>query len=595
MTHDQILIIGLLLATLVALALHRWRYDVVAVAALLTGVALGLVPMEGAFTGLSNPAVVTVAAILVLGRTMVATGTLDPFAERVGRFRTGPVSLVAVLCGTTAAASTLMNNVGALALMMPVALAVAARRGLPPSLVLMPVSFAALLGGMTTLIGTPPNMLIAQIRAETVGAPFSLLSFAPVAVPVALVGVAWLSLAGWRLVPQRRPVAGRAPFEVGRYQCELTVAPGPLAGQGLHAVETAAGLTIHGVLREGAWVFARREAIRLEAGDVLCAEADLATIERLTGAGAVTLGAVRGGGEGTGDGDDAFVLLEAVVPPGAVVLGSALASLEAADRWGIAVVAVARNGRRYEGRLEDLTLAVGDVLLLHGPRALIEQAVDDLACLPLAARGIALERRRPRVTLALFGVGLLVAAAGVVPAEIAFTGAILAMVLAGVLPVRDVYRRVDWSVIVLLAALVPLSEALAETGAARALAETALGLAHGAGPTALLAMTFAFTALVTPVLNNVATVLVLAPVVVSLATQAGLPVDPFLIAVAIGASADFLTPFGHHNNTIIMGPGGYRFGDYWRPGLPLLVLTGLVAVPLLARMLPPGGPGVPGG
>jgi len=582
MTHDQILIIGLLLATLVALALHRWRHDVVAVAALLAGVALGLVPMDGAFSGFANPAVVTVAAILVLGRTLVATGALDRFAERVSRFRVGPGGIVAVLCATTAVASTLMNNVGALAMMMPVALAVAARRGLSPSIVLMPVSFAALLGGMTTQIGTPPNMLITQIRAETVGAPFSLLAFAPVAIPVALVGIVWLSLAGWRLLPRRSPAPGHAPFEVGRYQCELTVAPGPLVGQGLRATETEAGLTIHGVLRDGAWVFARRESIRLRAGDVLCAEADLATIEHLAGEGTVSLSPVR-----LAD-DDTTAIMEAVVPPGAVVLGSALASLDTTDRWGIAVVAVARNGRRYEGRLEDLTLAVGDVLLLHGPRAQVTQAIDDLACLPLEARGIALERRRPRLTLALFGLGLAAAAGGLVPAEIAFTGAVLAMVLTGALPVRDVYRRVDWSVIVLLAALVPLSEALAQTGAARAVADTALGLAHGVGPTALLAMTFVFTALVTPVLNNVATVLVLAPVVVSLATQAGLPVDPFLIAVAIGASADFLTPFGHHNNTIIMGPGGYRFGDYWRPGLPLLVLTGLVAVPLLARMLPPG-------
>ncbi|SDF06907.1 SLC13 family permease [Rhodospira trueperi] len=584
MTHDQILIIGLLLATLVALALHRWRHDVVAVAALLAGVALGLVPMDGAFSGLSNPAVVTVAAILVLGRTLVAAGALDRFADRVGRLRVGPGGVVAVLCGTAAAASTLMNNVGALAMMMPVALAVAARRGLSPSIVLMPVSFAALLGGMTTLIGTPPNMMVAQVRAETVGAPFSVLAFASVAVPVALVGVAWLSLVGWRLVPRRSPVPDRPPFEVGRYQCELVVAPGALVGRGLRAVETDAGLTIHGVLREGAWVFARRESIRLQAGDVLCAEADLAAIERLAGEGLVSLGQPW---QAT---DDTGVIMEAVVPPGSIVLGSALASLDASDRWGITVVAVARNGRRYEGRLEDLTLAVGDVVLLHGARPQVVQAIDDLACLPLEARGIALERRRPRLTLGLFGLGLAAAASGMVPAEIAFTGAVLAMVLAGVLPVRDVYRRVDWSVIVLLAALVPLSDALSDTGAAHSVADTVLGLAHDAGPTVLLAMTFIFTALVTPVLNNVATVLVLAPVVVSLSAQAGLPVDPFLIAVAIGASADFLTPFGHHNNTIIMGPGGYRFGDYWRPGLPLLVLTGLVAVPLLARMLPLGAP-----
>jgi di/tricarboxylate transporter len=570
MTTDQILILGLLLATLAALAAHRWRHDAVAVTALLAAVGLGLVPAAEAFSGFANAAVVTVAAILVLGRTLVQSGALDPLVARIGSLPGGETGLVGALCGVAAFSSAFMNNVGALAMMMPVALAVAARRGLAPGKVLMPVSFATLLGGMTTLIGTPPNLLISQFREGAIGEPFAVFAFTPYAVPIALVGVAWLALVGWRLVPDRVPATDAPVYDVGRYQSELTVLPGsPMIGMALPDLPPS--LDVHGVLRGGARVFARPGAIVVAAGDVLLVEASLATMERLAAEGSVAFGGL----------DDPSDFVEVVVTPSAVVLGSALNSLHADERWGVAVVAVARNGRRYEGRLADLTLAVGDVLLLQGPADQAFQAADDMACLPLARRPISITRRRPRMTVALFGLALAGAASGLVPPEIAFTAAVLALVLTGILPIGDVYRRIDWSVVVMLAALVPLGGALAETGAAAALAHTALELAHGAGFTALLAMTFVFTVLVTPVLNNVATVIVVAPIVVSLANQAGLPVDPFLIIVAIGASADFLTPFGHHNNTIIMGPGGYRFGDYWRPGLPLVVLTGVVAVLML--------------
>lgn len=571
MTTDQILILALLLTTLAALAAHRWRHDVVAVTALLAGVGLGLVPVAEAFSGFANAAVVTVAAILVLGRTLVQSGALDPLVGRIGGLPGSETGLVAALCAVAAFSSAFMNNVGALAMMMPVALAVAARRGLAPAKVLMPVSFATLLGGMTTLIGTPPNLLISQVREQAVGEPFAVFAFTPYAAPVVVVGLVWLALAGWRLTPDRTPAAEAPAFDVGRYQSELTIPAGsPLVGTALPDLPPALG--VHGVLRGGARVFARPAAVTIAAGDVLLAEAGLDTMERLAADGTVVLGGI----------EEPADFVEMVVTPGSVVLGSALGTLHPEERWGVAVVAVARNGRRYEGRLADLTLAVGDVLLLHGPTEQAVQAADDLACLPLARRPISMSRRRPRTTVALFGIALAAAASGLVPPEIAFTAAVVALVLTGILPVGDVYRRIDWSVVVMLAALVPLGGALAATGAASTLAHAALDLAQGAGPTALLAMTFAFTVLVTPVLNNVATVIVVAPIVVSLATQAGLPVDPFLIVVAIAASADFLTPFGHHNNTIIMAPGGYRFGDYWRPGLPLVVLTGVVAVVLLS-------------
>lgn len=584
MTFDQSAIIGLLTLTLIALAVGRWRHDVVAVAALLAAVVLGLVPGAEAFAGLGNAAVVTVAAILIIGRTISATGVLDALAERMSGRLTSPALLVTALCAAGAAISAFMNNVGALALMMPVALTVAARQGLSPSRVLMPLSFATLLGGLVTLVGTPANLVMAQFREDALGAPPGLFSLGIIGVPLAVAGVAWLGAVGWRLLPDRAtPQAGDAVV-FGGLQTELrVVAGGSLDGVLVEVLEADHGVRLHGVIRNGARLFARRETWTVMADDLLLVEAEVPVIEGLIAAGACVFAALPG----TGAPD----VLEVVVPQQSVILGSSARSLDLRERFGVVLLAAARQGRRFEGRLEEEPFAAGDVLMLAGSDTDLHVAVEDLGLLLLRERATQTRPRNLAVALAAFGAGLVAVAMGVLPAPVAFVGTVLALLLAGTLSLADLYRRIDFSVVVLLAALIPLGDAFAGTGAASLVAEQALALIGGGNPHLLLVVGLLATIAVTQILNNVATVVVMAPLVISGAQQAGFSPDPFLLAVAVGASCAFLTPFGHHNNTIVMGPGRYRFGDYWRPGLALVVLAVLLVVFIAPLAAPFGGQG----
>lgn len=582
MTADQILSLGLLAGTLLVLASDRWRPDLVAVLALLAAVGLGLVPGDRAFSGLSNPAVVTVAAVLVLGRTLMAQGVLSLVPRLTGPGEGVSRRSLAVLCGSAALLSSVMNNVGALALMLPLGLAVARDSGISASRILMPLSFSTLLGGMVTLIGTPPNLIISQIREAHGGAPFAIFDFLPVGLPVAGVGVAFLVFASRRLLPERQGDQD-GMYALGQYQAELVVRAGSrLSGLTLDQAEALVGGRVHGLMRDDRFVFGRRAAQILEPGDVVRLEVDDHRLRDLL---ADDLFDVPGGAAQADDWD----LRELLVTPDSVAVGSTLSTLEPWERWGIRPIAAARGGRRFEGRLSEETLIAGDVLLMAGRTENLDQAASDLDCLPLRDRGLTLRPRRAVTAGLIFAAAIAAAATGGVPPEVSFVAAVAALVVFGLASPTDIYRRIDWMVVVFLAALIPVGETLESTGAARVLAAGMLGVAGSAAPQVLLGATLVLGAALTPVLNNVATVLVLAPVVLGVAAGAGLNGDPFLIALAIAASADFLTPFGHHNNTLILGPGHYRFLDYPRLGLPLVLLVLGGAYLLIPRLWPLGG------
>lgn len=583
MSLDQLALLALMATTLVVLASDRLRYDVVAVGALLGAVGLGLVPIEHAFAGFASPVVVTVAALLVIGRTLVALGLLEGLARRLADGGRTPLGLIVPLCGLGALAGACLSSFGALALMMPVALVAGTRRGIAASRLLLPLSFSTLLGGMTTLIGSPVNLLIAQARQDALGRPFALFDFAAAGLPVAVAGLLWLGLASWRLLPERGPAttASGLPegLEVGPYQTEGRVGgDSPLIGLRVPAFERSRAVRVHGVIRGGLRVFARPADIDLRAGDVLLLEAALPVLQALAAREGIrpALPEARGGEE----------ILEAVITPASIALGSCPLTLDAPGRWRVEIMAVARNGRRFEGGLGELSLMVGDLLLLRGRPDHLQEALAALDCLPLRDRGIRLAGRGGAVPLVLFALALALAVLGLVPPPVAFVAALFGMVVSGALPLSEVYRRIDWPVVVFLAALIPIGDALAESGAAAGLAGGVLKLAGDIGPHALLAMTLAAAMGLSPLLGGVATTLMLAPVVLSLAAQASVSADPFLIAVAIGASADFFTPFGYHNNALILGPGGYRFLDYGRAGLPLALIVLGVALAVIPQVWP---------
>ncbi len=583
MTQDQFLIFAILAAAMVMFLWGRLRYDMVALLALVVGVVVGVIPTGSAFAGFGNPAVITVAAVLVISRALQMSGLIDRVAAVIANRARTEFAQIGALSTLAAALSAFMNNIGALALVMPIALRVAKR----PSRLLMPISFASILGGLITLIGTPPNIIIGSFRGTVSDEPFRMFDFAMVGLPVALVGVLYITLIGWRLVPQNR--AGRKSaedlFEIRDYIAEAKVTDGSkLVGEPITTLEHLAEgeLIVVGLIRDEQRHVADLRRITLREGDIVLMRADAMVLETLY---------AEAGLESLTDPDlteatlrsDKVGLIEAVVPPGARVEGLTPNYLRLRGRYGVALLALARQGGAIVQRIGSTHLRAGDVLLLQGAIEHLPEIVSRLGCLPLASRGLG--ERRPGqvlVPLAVFGLSVLATALGLLPAHVAFVAAVVALVLLNRIGASQVYESLDMPVIVMLGAMIPLGQALQQTGATELIADGIIGMASQVPPVMVLAVLLVVTMALTDVINNAATAIVMAPIGASIAIRLDASVDPFLMAVAIGASSAFLTPIGHQNNVVVMGPGGYRFGDYWRMGLPLDALIVVTAVPLIA-------------
>ncbi|MCS6780456.1 MAG: SLC13 family permease [Geminicoccaceae bacterium] len=586
MTTPQLLLLLLLAAALVVFVWGRWRHDVVALAALLAAVLLGLVPAGEAFSGFADPAVITVAAVLVLSRAIRDSGLLDRFLAPLAGGLATTTRQVAALGGLTGLLSMFMNNVGALALVMPAAIRLARRTGTSPAQLLMPLAAMSLLGGLVTLIGTPPNLLISALRRQEVGADYAMFDFAPLGLPLTLVGLLYLAI-GWRLLP-RRPGARdeeEPPFRIEDYIVEVVVGEGsPFRGRSIEELETAleGRLRVLALLRQDRPRNIASRFRRLFPGDVLQVEAEPAGLRELLAKAGLAL-AGRAGGESA----KGLAVVEAVVTAGSPLVGRTAAELALRERYALNLLAIRRGGDPPQARLALVPIQAGDTLMLEGPPELAVEELVELGCLPIVDRGVRLERPeiawRPALVM-LAAVALVTA--GLLPAAIAFTLAVLVLLLFRVMEPDAAYRAIDWSVIVLLGAFMPVADALQATGAADLLAGLLGRATAGADPIWALALVLLATMAITPVLNNAATVLLVGPIAVAYAKGAGLSVDPFLMAVAIGASCDFLTPVGHQSNTLVLGPGGYRFADYARLGLPLSILTFLLALWLLPLVWP---------
>lgn len=604
MTAEQWMIFGLLAVTLVLFVWNRWRYDIVAIGALLAAAFLGLVPFREMFSGFGHPAVITVAAVLVLSRGLLNAGVVDTVARQLTRVGDQPWVQVAALTGVVALASGFMNNVGALALLMPVAIWMARQSGRSPAFLLMPLAFGSLLGGMLTMIGTPPNIIIAEYRAEATGTAFAMFDFLPVGFGIAVVGVIFIALIGWRLTPQReRPAASGELFEISAYLTEVRVPEG----------NRYVGHTVYELMRElrgeaevvvvGLVRGERREPMPaiyevLRADDILLVEADSDSLKTLLDVTEMELEArveeaeeqaeQEGNGEKRENALGKLALEEAIVTPGSRLVGTTASALELRQRYAVNVLAVARQGVRLSERLDKVRFRAGDILLVQGGEEELPAALSELGCLPLASRGLRITRPR-KVILAssLFALALGAVALGWVPAAPALVGAAVAMVLVGLIGPSEVYRGIEWPVIVLLAALLPVGQALETTGGSQLIADGLFALGEASSPAVMLALLMAVVMLLSNVVNNAAAAVLAAPVGIALARSMEAAPDPFLMAVAVGASCAFLTPIGHQSNTLVMAPGGYEFRDYWRMGLPLSLIVIVTAVPLILWIWPP--------
>jgi len=587
---DQAFVFVVLVAALVLFIWGRWRYDLVALAALLVLVVAGIVDGDEAFLGFGHPAVVTVAAVLVISSALERAGVVDLLARWIGRAGSNPVLQVAALTLVVAVASAFINNVGALALFMPVAIRLARENDRPASVLLMPLAFGSLLGGLTTLIGTPPNIIIATRRAQESGAAFGMFDFAPVGASIALAGILFISLIGWRLLPERRGEARPDElFEVEDYLTEVRLPEvSDWIGRSIPDImpELKADVNIVGLFRDDRQLVLSRD-VRLAGDDVLVVEADPEELKSLLRGGDVEPAGSRELKERFFESDEDVIVTEAVVQPDGRFAGRTARKLELRAAHGVNVLGVARQGRRVGGRVADITLQPGDVLLLQGALDAIRETLSAMGGLPLAERGFEIGRRRKVVlALGIFGAGVGLTVAGMLPVQVSLSGAALAMVATGLLSLRVAYSSVEWPVIVLLGAMLPVGEALETTGGAATIADLLLDAGTWLPPEGTLAALLIVTMLLSNVINNAAAAVLVAPIGVALATGLDASLDPFLMAVGVGASCAFLTPIGHQSNTLVMGPGGYRFGDYLYLGLPVTLLVAVMGPPLITSVWP---------
>jgi di/tricarboxylate transporter len=599
-TFEQLEILSVLAVTIGLFVWGRWRHDVVALAALVASVLLGLVPSASAFSGFGHPAVITVACVLVLSWGLQSTGAVDVLAMRVLPKSAGPVRSLSALIGLGALLSAFMNNVGAMALLMPLGIQLAAKLDLPPGRVLMPLSFGTILGGMTTLIGTPPNLIVSGFREQAVGDSFGMFDFSPVGLAVAVGGLVFLVLVGWRFVPTRKQ-AGAGGFDTGSYLTEARVRDGARAvGKTIREVEEVlqeADAQIIGMVRNRFRVFAPNAQRELQGGDILVIEAEPESLGALFSSLGLELEdqaspeakLEKDGAEGEGEGRqrEETELQELAVLPNSLLIGRTARSIQLRARFGLNLLAISRQGRQTIKRLRSTDIQAGDVLLLQGEPAALAGFASEFGCVPLAGRSISIpDRRKALLAGVIMALAIAGAAFGLVPAAVSFAGGVVAFMALRVIPLRRLYEAIDWPVIVLLGSLIPVAVAMESTGFADLLARSLLDTVAQGHPVIALTVILIVAMTLSDFMNNAATAAVMCPIAISAASQLEASPDAFLMAVAIGASCAFLTPIGHQNNTLILGPGGFRFADYWRLGLPMEVLVVLVAIPGLLYFWP---------
>jgi di/tricarboxylate transporter len=589
MSTDQIILFSLFGAVFGLLLWGRFRYDLVAFTALMAGVVLGVVPTKDAFSGFGHPATIVVALVLVVSAGLVRSGavflitrTLVDNSRHLGQH-------IALMGGIGAVLSAFMNNVAALALLMPVDMQTARKAGRAPGLSLMPLSFATILGGMATLIGTPPNIIIAQIRADAVGEPFRMFDFAPVGGLAAIAGLAFVALIGWRLIPERaKDTTGAA--ELAQYIAELTVpADSPHINKRLGELDEAAEKTdvaILGLIREGKRRYGRAANTPLKAGDTLVIEATPDALDEFRTALNLAFSDVKREERLTAAGDGLEVV-EVVVPETARIAGKTAQNLGLAWRQSAVLMGLSRGGRRITTHVRRTEIQAGDILLLLCQKGRGADVTDWLGCLPLAERGLNVTANdKVWLAIGLFALAVAAASFGLLYLPVALGLVCVAYVLTKILPISDIYDHIEWPVVVLLGSMIPLGAALEASGGTELIAGALVGLTDGLPAWAILTVLMIVTMTLSDVLNNTATTIVAAPVGIQMANSLGVSPDPFLMAVAVAASAAFLTPIGHKNNTLILGPGGYQFGDYWRMGLPLEVLIVAVSIPAILVFWP---------
>jgi di/tricarboxylate transporter len=590
MTQPQILSVLVVAGMMAAFLWGRLRYDIVAMLALLVAVALGLVPAADAFKGFSDDIVIIVGSALVLSAAVARSRIIERLFSKLGSGLTSTQLQVPLLVFVVAVMSAIIKNIGALAMMLPIAYQLARKSGKSPSVFLMPMAFASLLGGIVTLVGTSPNDNVARVRQELGGEPYRRFDFAPVGIVVAIAGCLFLSI-GYRLLPRDRrgAVSLDQAIDIKDYLTEASLREkSPLAGKTVADLKAIGGdaIEIVSILRNERRVQAPLPDASLKAGDILLLRGDAAVLERVVAEGGLDL-AGKDRPTHKQDALDPDRIAEAIIGPDSTLIGQSAADMALHSRFGVNMIAISRSGERFSQRLRDIRLRAGDIVVIQGDEKLLPEKLSELNLLPLADRLVPLgSTRRVVLNMTITLAAIVALAAGLAPVPFVFFAAAVLLIAFRCVPLREAYHNIDAPILLMLAALIPVSDSLRTTGTTELFASWLAMIGGGLPGWAAVALILVAAMAVTPFLNNAATVLVMAPIGAGFAKNLGYNPDAFLMAVAIGAACDFLTPIGHQCNTLVMGPGGYRFSDYARLGAPLSLLVILLAVPMILLVWP---------
>jgi di/tricarboxylate transporter len=587
---DQVILFCLLGVVFGLLVWGRIRYDLVAFGALTVAIVIGVVPQQDAFSGFGHHATVIIALVLIVSRGLFNSGAIELIARHVIDGSRSLFLHISVMSGVAAVLSAVMNNVAALALLMPIDMQAAKKAKRSASLSLMPLSFASILGGMITLIGTPPNIIIASFREQAVGEPFGMFDFAPVGAVTALVGVIFIVVIGWRLIPvaSREGDAHDKPLPHEDYVAEVRVAENSsMIGRRVRDLDheaDEADVAILGLVHNGKRLPGRARNETIQLGDFIVIEANAEHVDAFVGSFKLEY---VGSEKYDSQAAEGLSLVEAVVPENARIEGRSAFSLRLLYRHGVTLLGVSRKGKTFRQRVRKLDTRAGDVLLLLGPAERLDDVVAWLGCLPLQERDLqVVQRNKAWIAVASFALAIAAATSGAIHLPEALALVCMVMVGFNIVPLKELYTSIEWPVIVLLGSMIPIGSALEASGGTALIAQQIIDFAEGYGPVIVLTLLMVVTMTLSDVLNNTATTIIAAPIAIDIANRLSVNPDSFLMAVAVAASCAFLTPIGHKNNTLVMGPGGYRFGDYWRMGLPLEVIVIVVSIPMILIVWP---------
>jgi di/tricarboxylate transporter len=607
LTLEQGVVYGVIALTLVMLAFEFWRYDLVALVGMLLLVILGTITVEEAFAGFGHPAVVTIAAVLVVSRGLQNTGVADLVAKWMAKAGDRLGIQLVVLCALVIISSAFMNNIAALAIFIPVAVRLARKSGRSTSLYLLPMAFSSHLGGLITLIGTPTNLIVSGLRAQYVGERFGLFAFAPVGIAISVVGVSFIAFVGWRLIPKRQgKTTGEGDFKMADYFTEIRVpSQSMLADTRLRDLGTVtdADIWIAAILRDGERISFPAGKDKIRAGDILLVRAEAAALRQFVFDAGVELAESKPIAE---EDDiiaepearnfweevqarlhaDDIEIVEAIVSPDSRMVGKTARELDLRARYGANLLGISRYDEYIRNKVGQTPLKAGDVLLLQAYHEKVPDVLEDLSCLPLAEREMHLEPHNVALGIGIFVAALLAASFDLLSVPVAMTSAAAAMVMTGVLSLHEAYRNVQWPIIVLLGAMLSMGAALENSGGDQLIADQILSISNLVSPAVILVLIMLATMMLSDIVNNAASVVLMASIAVSVARGLGVSIDPFLVAVAIGGACAFLTPIGHEANVLVFEPGGYEFTDYWRLGLPLELLITAITVPMLLWIWP---------